>query len=172
MFVPATPAPSAATLDPVGILSTALLAAPPIQAGAGTDLSMLRADLNILEGHPATVRGTLQGPLGSAGLSGRIITLQALGARGWRALARARTTAGGSFRLRYIPHRIGSERVRLRFAGDAHDLGTHRRLGQLNVHRLEGASASKAMCVANRESSLNWHIVNPPYSGGFQFTDE
>jgi rare lipoprotein A len=140
MYVPATPAPSAPTLAPAGIVSTALLAAPPIGASASTGLSIRRADLNVLEGHAATVSGALRGDSHSPGLSGRVVTLQGLGSQGWRALARARTSAGGRFRLRYFPHRIGSERVRLRFAGDAHDLGTHRRLGALNVYRLAGAS--------------------------------
>jgi len=140
MYVPATPAPSAPTLDPAGIVSTALLAVPPLGPSASTGLSIRRADLNVLEGRAATVSGALLGDPRSAGLAGRVVTLQGLAGHRWRALARARTSAGGRFRLRYFPHRIGSERVRLRFAGDAHDLGTHRRLGQLNVYRLAGAS--------------------------------
>jgi rare lipoprotein A len=140
MYVPAAPAPSAATLAPAGIVSTALLAAPPLKPWSSTGLSIRRTGLNVLEGHPATVSGALLGDPRSLGLPGRIVTLQALGSRGWSALARTHTGAGGRFRLRFIPHRIGSERVRLRFAGDAHDLGTQRRLGPLNVYRLAGAS--------------------------------
>lgn len=140
MYVPATPAPSAPTLAPAGIVSTALLAVPPIRAASSTSLSVRRVGLNVLEGRPATVSGALLGDPRSVGLAGRIVTLQALGSHGWSALARARTGAGGRFRLRYIPHRMGSERVRLRFAGDANDMGTHRRLDPLNVYRLAGAS--------------------------------
>jgi hypothetical protein len=136
MYVPATPAPPAAVLAPVGIVSTA----PPFRAWASTSLRVRWLALNVLEGRPATVAGTLLGDSRSAGLAGRIVTLQTLGSHGWSALARARTAAGGRFRLRYVPRRIGTERVRLRFAGDAHDLGTHRGLGPLNVYRLAGAS--------------------------------
>jgi peptidoglycan lytic transglycosylase len=140
MYVPAAPAPSAPTVAPPGILSSALLAAPPIAASASTGLGIRRVDLNVLEGHAATVSGTLLGDPRSKGLSGRVVTLQGLAGHGWRALARARTSAGGRFHLRYFPHRIGSEPVRLRFAGDTRDLGMHRRLGQLNVYRVAGAS--------------------------------
>jgi hypothetical protein len=66
--------------------------------------------------------------------------MQALGRHGWRTLTRARTGARGRFRLSYVPRQVGSEWVRMRFSGDAHDLATHRRLGRLNVFRLAGAS--------------------------------
>jgi rare lipoprotein A len=141
MYVPATPAMPAAALAPVGIASTAPpLAAPPSRAWARTSLRINRLTLNVLEGHPATVTGRLLGDPRSVGLSGRIVTLQGLGTHGWRGLARARTAAGGRFRLRYVPRRIGTERVRLRFAGDVLSLEARRRLGPLNVYRLAGAS--------------------------------
>ena len=76
----------------------------------------------------------------SPGLAGRVVKLQALGARGWSTLASTHTGRGGRFRVRYVPRRTGSERVRLRFAGDAADLGARRVLGRLNVYRLAQAS--------------------------------
>ena len=69
-----------------------------------------------------------------------MVALQALGRHGWRTLARARTGAHGRFRLTYAPHRLGSAWVRLRFAGNASELPSHRRLGKLNVYRLAEAS--------------------------------
>ena len=68
------------------------------------------------------------------------MTLQGLGARGWRTLARAWTQANGRFRVSYVPQRTGSEPVRLRFAGDASEGGADRRLGRLNVYRPVEAS--------------------------------
>ena len=69
-----------------------------------------------------------------------MVALQALGHHGWRTLGRTRTRASGRFRVSYIPRRLGSERVRLRFAGSAEDSAAHRRLGALNVYRLAEAS--------------------------------
>jgi rare lipoprotein A len=74
------------------------------------------------------------------GLAGEVVTLQALSDHGWRTLAYARTGAKDRFRLSYVPRRLGSEWVRLRFAGNASDLAAHRRLGLLNVYRLAEAS--------------------------------
>jgi hypothetical protein len=91
--------------------------------------------LNVLEGRPATVTGTLR-----PGLPGKAVTLQALGNHGWRTLTRTLTGLKGRFRLRFFPHHTGSAIVRLRFAGDAADLPARRRLGRLNVYRLAGAS--------------------------------
>ena len=91
--------------------------------------------LNVLEGHPAIVTGTLR-----PSLPGRMVMMQTLGAHGWSTVARARTRAGGRFQLRFLSRRAGSEPARVRFAGDSLDLGAHRRLGWLNVYRLAGAS--------------------------------
>ena len=93
------------------------------------------AKLNVLAGHPATVAGKLLGDLRLAGLPERIVTLQALEGHDWNAVARTRTGATGGFSLRYVQRRTGSERLRLRFAGDAYDLGARRALGRLNVYR-------------------------------------
>ena len=163
MYIPAQPAVAPA---PIGIASSVLLAAP-IARSAGTILSVARTTLNVLSGDPATVTGTLR-----PGLAGRMVVLQALGRRGWRAVARTRTGAKGRFQVRYIARGTGSERVRVQFAGDTYHFGAHRRLGRLSVYRLAAAASSKAMCVAERESSMQWHVVDPPYSGGFQFSDE
>jgi rare lipoprotein A len=134
MYVPATPLP-AAPLIPVGIASTAATVATPVH----TALKVRSYQLNVLADHRATVTGTLlEGR--RPGLSGRVVTLQTLGSRGWRTLAHTRTGAHGRFRLHYMPRQTTSEQVRLRFTGDGEDLGAQRRLGRLNVYRLAQAS--------------------------------
>src|ERR1700737_3085499 len=131
MFVPATLAQPAVALAPARIVaSEPQLAAPPIEAWVSTALVVGRARLNVLDGHPASVIGELR-----PGLSERVVTMQALRSHGWITVAQLPPGATSRFQLRYVPRRTGSERVRLRFAGDAHELGAHRRLGGLNVYR-------------------------------------
>jgi len=131
MYVPTTFNQPVAALTPVGILST-----PPVIGGLDDATIGIRSTrLNVLDGHEATVTGTL-GP----DLTGQIVTLQTLGNRGWSTVSRARTRAGGRFRLHLITHRTGSEQVRVHFPGDDFDLSAHRRLGWLNTYRLAGAS--------------------------------
>ncbi|HSZ69462.1 MAG TPA: RlpA-like double-psi beta-barrel domain-containing protein [Solirubrobacteraceae bacterium] len=139
MYVPATLAlPAPAT--PVSASSVFASAAP-----ARTALHVRRADLDVLAGQSATVTGTLRStgagaPRGSAPLAGATVVLQVRERRDWRTLAGTRTGARGRFSLRYRPRRIGSELLRVRFAGDGAERGSHRRLGLLNVFRLADAS--------------------------------
>lgn len=117
---------------------------------AQTVLRVRRRELNVLAGQTATVAGVLlAGSQSSAdrssadrltGVSGEIVTLQARARHGWRTLARARTGAEGRYRLHYRADRIGSERMRVSFAGGTGDRGAHRAVGQLNVYRLAVAS--------------------------------
>jgi hypothetical protein len=104
-----------------------------------TLLKVRDSKLNVLADHRVSVTGALLGAP-RVGLADRIVALQALGRRGWSTLARAHTRAGGRFRLTYVPHRVGSSAVRLRFSGDAGDKSVRRRLGRLNVYRLADAS--------------------------------
>jgi rare lipoprotein A (RlpA)-like double-psi beta-barrel protein len=76
----------------------------------------------------------------SAEIAARIVTLQALGRHGWRSIAAARTGARGHFRLRYRTDRIGSELLRVRFAGAPGEDGSDHALGRLSVYRLAEAS--------------------------------
>ncbi len=76
----------------------------------------------------------------SAEIAARIVTLQALGRHGWRRIAAARTGARGHFRLHYRADRIGSELLRVRFAGVPGEDGSGRAVGRLNVYRLAEAS--------------------------------
>jgi hypothetical protein len=66
--------------------------------------------------------------------------LQALGRHGWKTIAAARTGARGRFRLRYRADRIGSELLRVRFAGASGEDRSERAVGRLNVYRLAEAS--------------------------------
>jgi rare lipoprotein A len=136
-YVPSTPAPAAPALAPVGLISDApaLLAIKPLD----TELKLRDSELNVLDGHRATVSGTLlEGH--HSGRPGRLVALQALGRRGWRTLVQAHTSTGGRFRVSYTPRNLGSEQVRLRFAGSDTDRASHRRLGRLNVFRIALAS--------------------------------
>ncbi|MGO9321996.1 MAG: septal ring lytic transglycosylase RlpA family protein [Solirubrobacteraceae bacterium] len=134
MYVPATPLP-AAPLVPVGIAS----AAPTEPTPAHTALKVRGYQLNVLADHRTSVTGTLLEDR-RPGLAGQLVALQALGRHGWRTLARARTGAHGRFRLSFAQRRLGSEWVRLRFAGSTSGLASHRRLGLLSVYRLAEAS--------------------------------
>jgi len=136
MYAPAPPAQQPLALAPVEIASaTPALATTALGGPASTTLHVRKAKLNVLEGRQASLTGTL-----SPALAGRTIELQAMGRRGWHDVAHTHTGAKGAFHMRYAPQRAGSERVRLRFGGDAGDLPAHRRLGRLNVFRLAGAS--------------------------------
>jgi hypothetical protein len=143
MYVPTTLAqPAAAPLAPIVISASTT---PPFARPAQTSLSALRTDMDVLEGHAASVTGKLTTDLQAskdrpAGLSGRVVTLQAHGSHGWRTLAHTLTDRQGRYRLRYVPRQTKSEPVRLRFAGDTEDIGSHRRLGRLNVYRLAQVS--------------------------------
>jgi rare lipoprotein A len=145
MYVPATSAQSAAPATPPlpSLIETATGGSSPgipvlTKLGATpahVALAVHRPDLNVLASHTSTIAGVLR-----PGLAGRSVALQALGAHGWSTLASTRTGRAGRFRVRYTPRRAGSERVRLRFAGDASDPAARRVLGRLNVYRLAGAS--------------------------------
>jgi rare lipoprotein A len=134
LYVPATPQP-AAPLAPVGIAATD----PTIVTPAQTELHVRGYQLNVLADHRASVTGRLMADHRPTA-AGEAIALQALGGRGWKTIARARTGANGRFRLSYLPRQLGSRWMRLRFGGNATDLASHRRLGRMNVFRVAEAS--------------------------------
>jgi hypothetical protein len=151
MYVPAQPALPAVGWEGVSITSPAVrqqLLRAELLAGTttrlGARLAVRSRTLDVLQGHVVSVAGALDVRRSLTGLAGRMVSLQALRGNGWRTLAVARTGPRGSFRLRFSPQRIGSERVRVRFAGDASALGTRRELGRLNVYRSVQAESSKA----------------------------
>src|SRR5438309_1648559 len=135
MYAPATPAQPAPPA-PVELLS---MAPASIAAPVHTSLRVRGAKLNVLTGHSATVTGSLlEAP--HHGLPRRIVLLQALRRHGWSTLARGRTSSTGRFHISFLPRSMGSQLVRLRFAGDGGALPARRRLGRLNVFRLAEAS--------------------------------
>ncbi len=136
MYVPATPAPATPTLAPAGIVSTV----PPVLLRPKRSALRVRsASLNVLDGHSASVTGALLEDRHAA-KPGLLVALQTRGRRGWRTVAHTRTRKHGRFHVSYTPHTLGSEPMRLRFAGEATALGTRTRLARLNVFRLAGAS--------------------------------
>ena len=135
MYVPAPPAQPALALAPAGFASSELSLSEPIARYARSGLRVSATNLNVLDGQPATVAGALR-----PGLAGRMVTLQAFGRDGWGTIARATTGTSGRFRVRFLARHTGSQRVRLRFAGDTAFLGSSRVLGTMNVYRAVEAS--------------------------------
>jgi rare lipoprotein A len=127
------------------LLSVQLASAPPValnvaiaerqQVRAHLRLHVERPQLDLLDGRPLTVRGTL-----FPARAGRELTLKLLGAHGWRTVAHSYTGARGRFSLRYIPHTLRSQRMEVRYAGDSRARAVRRVLGRLSVFRLAGAS--------------------------------
>ncbi|TMM19199.1 MAG: hypothetical protein E6F96_03435 [Actinobacteria bacterium] len=149
MYLPALPPPPTGGWDPPSINSAALsstlsgagsLASTTTGPSMTTSLAARSSTHNVLEWHPVTVTGALSAHPPVAGLGGRMVSLQALGRHGWGTVAVARTRGGGSFHLRFTPRRLGSRRLRLRFAGERYLLRTTRELGRLNVYRTVEAS--------------------------------
>jgi rare lipoprotein A len=151
MYLPATPAPTAPTLQPAEIVSSAATPppAPTVPFAPTVPLRTLlrvrRTALNVLDGHAASVTGSLLAGARTdggraVGVAWAIVTLQARGPNGWQTLAGARTGLRGRYRLRYATHRVGSERLRVSFAGDTGERGTQLAVGRLNVYRLAVAS--------------------------------
>jgi hypothetical protein len=134
-----------------------------------TTLSLDRPDLKMFDGQSAEIAGILK-----PRLARRLVTLQIKRGHGWLTLAHTITGFRGRFTIRYRPERVGSERVRVRFAGDGTDRPAARYPGRLTVYRAAARSSSTRLfvrCVTMHESSMQWHIVDPPYSGGDQWTE-
>jgi peptidoglycan lytic transglycosylase len=142
MYVPVTLTLSAAPLGAVGVMAGPSTTADPSEP-TDTALSVRHANLNVLAGHATTIAGRLLAdgaPEGRpSGLADGVVALQ-VRRHSWRTVAWTHTGAGGRYRLRYVPGRIGSVRVRVRFGGNAEDRGSRRLAGRLNVYRLAGAS--------------------------------
>lgn len=132
-----SPAHAEEVLLPVVVPLEPAVGAPILAPSPPThvSLSLASRDLNVLEGHTASITGVLRPELAK-----RLVMLQVRRGRRWLTLARTQTGLRGHFILRYATRRIVSERVRVRFAGDAHDLSVDRYPGRLNVYRLAEAS--------------------------------
>ncbi len=122
----------AGPVTPVDVpASQSINAAAPVRL----KLRIHRVALDVLDGRAATVAGTLR-----PAQAGRVVNLQRRARRGWRTIAHTLTGARGRFVLRYTPHHLLTERVRVLFPGDAHTPRVRRNVGQLRVYRLAGAS--------------------------------
>lgn len=107
-----------------------------VRARARTAFQRLHSELNVLDGHAATVAGRLL-----PGHAGRLVELQRRGRHGrWHTLARSFTGKHGGFRIRYATHSLHSQLLRLLFPGDYAAASASRRVGRLSVFRLAGAS--------------------------------
>jgi len=128
-------------LSGIPVTSADVSAAPLFSSGvpSATPVHVLlrihRAQLNVLDGSAASVTGTLR-----PGLAKRAVELQRLGRHGWETISHTLTRRGGRFVLRYVPRRLLSEPVRVRFVGNADDLSAHRGVGRLISYRLADAS--------------------------------
>jgi rare lipoprotein A len=178
MYVPATSAQSAAPATPplASVIEVSAAGSPPgiaELAGLGVtpehvSFAVRHPDLNVLANHTSIIAGAL-----TPRLAGRVVALQRLGAHGWSTLASTRTGRGGRFRVRYLPRRAGSERVRLRFAGDASDPAARRTLGRLNVYRLAGASwygGGGGLACGGELTSTTMGVANKTLPCGSQVT--
>jgi rare lipoprotein A len=121
--------------SPPGGVSARRSAAP-----VATVLRVRRAALNVLAGRSASIEGSLRSApraaeSGLAVVAGALVVLQARRHHGWRTIAAAHTGARGRYRLRYRTAGIGSEQLRLRFAGAPGERGAVRAVGRLNVYR-------------------------------------
>jgi hypothetical protein len=99
-------------------------------AKSSASLQITSRRLNVRAGRTAVVGGRLM-----PARAGRTVTLERRGAKGWVTIDKARTTAGGRFRLAVRGRRVDSALVRVRFAGDATTTGEQRRIGRMNVYR-------------------------------------
>ena len=90
---------------------------------------------DVQAGEAVHVRGTLL-----PRTRGRHLVVEA-GSRGrWHTVAHARTRANGHFDARVATHSPGSQRLRVRFAGDRRNAGTRRGAGTLQTYRASLAS--------------------------------
>jgi hypothetical protein len=137
MFVPAPPVQASPALAPVAVVGTAQVTLA--QASVRTTLAIRKSQLNVLDGQPAIVAGALLDGR-RPGQAGLVVTLQTRAGRGWRNIAKTHTRAGGRFQIRLVTRHVGTEPLRVQFAGDATALPSHRAAGELNVYRLALAS--------------------------------
>jgi rare lipoprotein A len=128
--LPTVPANSVGATAPP-LFGPVVLPADPVRV----KLHIRRARLNVLDGSAVSVTGGLR-----PGLAKRAVELQRLGRHGWETISHTLTRRGGRFVLRYLPHRLLTEPVRVRFAGDIGDLSADRGIGRLTSYRLADAS--------------------------------
>jgi rare lipoprotein A len=123
-------------LAPVAVFASASEA---IASSLPTALRVRNSQLNVLEDHRTSIAGTLLEER-HPGQAGRVVALQELLRHGWKTVASSHTGSRGRFRISFAPRRLGSDLLRLRFAGFGLARPSQRRIGMLNVYRLAEAS--------------------------------
>ena len=104
-------------------------------ARARTAFRGVRGRLDVLDGQAASFAGALL-----PARAGRLVELQRRERHGWRSLAHSFTGGHGRFRLRFSPHGLRGELLRVLYPGDRSARASARRVGVLSVFRLAGAS--------------------------------
>ena len=128
--IPFAVSPAAAKTEAQGTKTTT-----PKAGIATAALTVRTLRTHVVSGRRAVVSGILR-PRGA----GDVVTLQRKGHRGWKTIARDRTSRRGAYRMTFRPRRPGSAQLRVRFGGDAQASPARRRAGRLNVYRRAFAS--------------------------------
>jgi rare lipoprotein A len=105
-------------------------ASRPRHVAVAARLVVRHRDRDVRAGVPVHVRGTLL-----PRTRGRRVVVEAGAHRRWHAVARARTRTHGDFDARLTAAGLGTQRLRVRFAGDRHNAGTRARAGTLQAFR-------------------------------------
>lgn len=126
-------APRASLGSATAAVSAAPSAARPVQVTP--KFRVAHRAIDTLSGRSVSVRGSLLPEI-----AGRRIVLEGRSGRHWHALTSTRTGSHGGFRLRYHARGLGSQHLRVRFAGDRLNTRLVRDAGQLRVFRESVAS--------------------------------
>lgn len=119
-------------------LAAAAHAAPasrPRRVAVAGRLVVARRDRDVRAGEAVHVRGTLL-----PRTKGRRVVVEAGSDGRWRAVARARTQRFGHFDARVVTHVPGTQRLRVRFAGDRRNAADRAGAGTLQAFRASLAS--------------------------------
>ena len=121
---------TAAAQQPAPAESAPIAAAAAAPAKAATSLRVSSRRLNVRAGRAATVTGTLR-----PARAGRVVTLERRAGRGWKTIAKSRTTKSGRYALRYKTKHADVMTVRVRFGGDRTGRPARRSVGRLSSFR-------------------------------------
>jgi hypothetical protein len=131
----AAPATATTAAGALPTSSTGVQPSPSQRVIVRSELQVGSASRNVLGSNPVAVGGRLL-----PHIAGRKVVLEAQSGRGWQTVAHARTRAGGRFTLRFVPGGLGSQRLRVRFAGDSASARTATAAGVLTVYQQSVAS--------------------------------
>jgi len=115
--------------------AAAAAASGPLRVSVSSSLRLGPRTLNVLGGQWVHVRGKLL-----PGVSGRRVRLEARGSHGWRVVATARTGGRGGFNLAFYAGGLGSQPLRVQFAGDRLNARSGGSAGRVTVYRQSLAS--------------------------------